>query len=92
MALSASDEELDLTMTLGSRRSHARRAVARVLPSGLKRALHRMVDGGRALSVRGAAQKRTTGAPSVPVAAPLPPLDMTAHIPRDHARQVGSQY
>jgi SAM-dependent methyltransferase len=92
MALSASDEELDLTMTLGSRRRHARRAVARVLPPGLKRALHRMIDGGRAFTVRAATQKRTTGAPPVPVAAPLPPLDMTAHIPRDHARQVGSQY
>ena len=83
-------------MTLGSRRSQARRAVARMLPPGVKRALHRIIDGGRALTVRGAARKGTADAPSAPVtapvAAPLPPLDMTAHIPRDHARQVGSQY
>lgn len=79
-------------MTLGSRRGPVRAAVARMLPPGLKRALHRGVDGGRALIVRRAARKRAIVPPLVPVMAPLPPLDMTAHIPRDHARQVGSQY
>ena len=86
------DEEPNVTMTPRSRRSPARRAAARVLPTELRRVLHRMLDGTRALSGPVSHQDRTTGARLAPGGVALPPLNMTAHIPRDHARQVGSQY
>jgi len=86
------DEEPNVTMTPRSRRSPARRAVARVLPSELKRVLHRMLAGKRALTGPVSHQDRTTGATWAPGGVALPTLNMTAYIPRDHARQVGSQY
>jgi len=81
-----------VTMTPRSRRSPVRRAAARVLPSGVKRVLHRMLDAPRAVIGAASPQDRTTRAMLAQSGVRLPPINMTAHIPRDHARQVGSQY
>ena len=81
-----------MTMTPRSRRSPVRRAAARVLPSGVKRVLHRMLDATRAIIGAVSPQGRTTRAMLAQSGVRLPPINMTAHIPRDHARQVGSQY
>lgn len=82
-----------MTTTSRSRRSPARRAAARVLPSGVKRVLRRVVDNTRGLTIT-VSRHGTAAAPAASVGEvqPLPQPSLSAHIPRDHARQVGSQY
>jgi len=58
----------------------------------VKRVLHRMLDATRAVIGAASPRHRTTRAMLVRGGVRLPPINMTAHIPRDHARQVGSQY
>lgn len=80
-----------MTMTSRSRGRRVHRAVARVLPSALKRVLRQVFGSLRALRAM-ASRTRTSGAPTLPPVARRAPVNMSAHIPRDHARQVGSQY
>lgn len=82
-----------MTMTHRSRRGTTRRAVARVLPSPLKKVLRRVLGRARALPGVGSGGDRAFGTPQVPEAVSGPVLvDLIAHIPLDHARQVGSGY
>lgn len=81
-----------MTITPRSRRNPARRAAARVLPPSVKRVLHRMLDATQAVIGAASPRHRTTRAMLAQGGVRLPPINMTAHIPRDHARQVGSQY
>lgn len=82
-----------MTMRTRPARGLLRRAAARVLPPPLKQVLHRALDEASALSRVASRQDRTAGDRLVPqTSSPRPPLNMSAHIPRDHARQVGSQY